>query len=111
MRAFQSQIFARNPRLVDFGALSTPYSRPFVSRHSADMLSRMLSLSVMRKALCLQIARDCAMPQPHKELLHFCTVSLGQQRPLSGVLFMVVRGTLRLPRRHGRGASDHGLCA
>ena len=51
------------------------------------------------------------MPQPHKELLHFCTVSLGQQRPLSGVLFMVVRGTLRLPRRHGRGASDHGLCA
>ena len=75
------------------------------------MLSRMLSLSVMRKALCLQIARDCAMPQPHKELLHFCTVSLGQQRPLSGVLFMVVRGTLRLPRRHGRGASNHGLCA
>ena len=24
-RAFQSQFFARNPRLVDFGALSTPY--------------------------------------------------------------------------------------
>ena len=27
MRAFQSQAFARNPRLVDFGALWAPYPR------------------------------------------------------------------------------------
>ena len=26
MRVIQSQIFARNPTLVDFGALSTPYT-------------------------------------------------------------------------------------
>ena len=70
---------------------------------------RLIPNNSVKLSICK--ARDCAMPQPHKELLHFCTASLGQQRPLSGVLFMAVRGTLRLPRRHGRGASDHGRCA
>ena len=36
MRAFQSRAIARNPRLVDFGALSTPYPRLLIAHDISD---------------------------------------------------------------------------
>ena len=53
MRAIQSQAFARNPTLVDFGALRTPYRASLVARGSRGSQTH-----IRARGVCVCVVRS-----------------------------------------------------